>query len=374
MIVLFGATGYTGARVAEAMVRRGLRPVLAGRRADRLASLTQRLESLGLGTLDVVRAEVGDVASVRALIGQGDVLVSTVGPFIRLGEPALRAAIDAGAIYLDSTGEPPFIRRVFEEFGPLAQRSGASLIPAFGHDYVPGNLAGALALRDSAARVHRLEVGYLISGGGRAQVISRGTVRSAVGLLTEQSFTWRDGIQLEPTGSRRPTFTVGGLACAALAVGATEHYTLPRLAGPHGVPEVDVYFGRLGSAPRLAQLSYRLLPALLALPGARRLGRGIGEFALRWVAEEPDPVALGQVRSHVVGTAYDAAGAELAQVRLVSSDPYQLTADLLAWGAQRAAERGVSGPGALGPVAAFGLDVLMAGAAEVDLKSTDTMW
>jgi short subunit dehydrogenase-like uncharacterized protein len=373
VIVLFGATGYTGARVAEAMVRRGLRPLLAGRSVERLASLAQRLENLELGKLDVVRAEVGDMAPVRALLGQGDVLVSTVGPFIRLGEPALQVAVDAGAIYLDSTGEPPFIRRVFEEFGPLAQRTGASLITAFGHDYVPGNLAGALALTRSGARVHRLEMGYLISGGGLAQVISRGTCRSAIGLLTEQSFTWRDGIRLEPTTSRIPVFVVGGLECSALAVGATEHYTLPRLAGPEGVPEVDVYFGRLGPVPRPAQLFSWLVPALLALPGARRLVREIGEFTLRWVAEEPDPVALSQVTSHVIGTAYDAAGTELAQVRLVSGDPYQLTADLLAWGAQRAAEHGVSGPGALGPVEAFGVDVLTTGAAEVGLRITAGM-
>jgi hypothetical protein len=219
--------------------------------------------------------------------------------------------------------------------------------------------------------VHRLEVGYLISGGGRAQMISRGTAGSAIGLLTEQSFSWRNGIRLEPTGSGNPTFTVGGLACAALPVGATEHYTLPRLAGPPGVSEVDVYLGRLGPATRLAQLCYRLIPALLALPGARRLGRGVGELALRWIADEPDPAALAQLSSHVVGTAYDVSDAVLARVWLVSSDPYQLTADLLAWGAQRAVEYGVSGPGALGPVAAFGLDALVAGAAEIGLRSTD---
>lgn len=367
-IVLFGATGYTGTRVAEAMVRRGLRPVLAGRDAGKLASLAGWLG--GSSELDVARADVGDLASVRRLISRDDVLVSTVGPFIRLGEPALRAAVDVGAIYLDSTGEPPFIRRVFEEFGPLAQRTGASLITAFGHDYVPGNLAGALALQRSGARAHRLEVGYLIGGTDRARLISRGTFRSALGLLTEQSFTWRDGIEAALTASRTPTFTVGGLACVALSVGASEHFALPRLAGPGGLHEVDVYFGRLGRATRRAQLCYRLVPALLALPGARTLVRRIGEIAIGRVADQPDPVALAQIKSHVVGTAYDVGGAELAQIFLVSGDPYGLTANLLAWGAQRAAEHGVSGPGALGPVAAFGLDVLLAGAAEAGLRET----
>jgi short subunit dehydrogenase-like uncharacterized protein len=378
VIVLFGASGYTGRRVAEAMVRRGLRPTLAGRSAGRLTSLAQHLGnldlgnlgpgSLGPGKLDVVSADVGDAASIRALIGRGDVLVSTVGPFVRLGEPALRAAVAAGAIYLDSTGEPPFIRRVFEEFGPLAERTGASLITAFGHDYVPGNLAGALALRRSGSGVHRVEVGYLISGVSRAQVVSRGTFSSFVGLVAEPGFTWRDGIQVEPTGSRMRIFTWGGRDCPALSIGATEHYSLPRLAGPEGLPEVDVYLGWFGAATRVLRLSSRVTPVLLALPGVRSLVRRVGELAVRRVAEEPDPVALARVTSHVVGTAYDASGSTLAQVRLVSGDPYQLTADLLAWGAQRAAEHGVSGPGALGPAEAFGLDVLQAGAAEAGLR------
>jgi short subunit dehydrogenase-like uncharacterized protein len=363
VIVLFGASGYTGRRVAEAMVRRGLRPVLAGRSAGRLVSLAQRL-----GKLDVATADVGDVASVRGLIGRGDVLVSTVGPFLRLGEPALSAAVDAGAIYLDSTGEPPFIRRVFEEFGPVAEHTGASLITAFGHDYVPGNLAGALALRLGGGGVHRVEVGYLMSGAGRAQVISRGTFVSLVGMVTEPGFSWRDGIRPEPSGSRMRTFPLGGRQCPALTIGSTEHYALPRLAGRPGLPEVDVYLGWFGPATSALQLSSRVIPVLLALPGARFLLRRIGLFAVRWVAQEPDPAALARVTSHVVSTAYDAPGTVLAQVNLVSGNPYQLTADLLAWGAQRAVEHGVSRPGALGPVEAFGLEALEAGAAEAGLR------
>lgn len=367
MIVLFGATGYTGRRVAEAMARRGLRPVLAGRNTDKLGLLAQRLADLGTGKPDVVSADAGHAGSVRALISRGDVLVTTVGPFIRLGESALRAAVDAGAIYLDSTGEAPFIRRVFEEFGPQAQRTGATLIPAFGHDFVPGNLAGALALQRCAGRVHRLEVGYMISGGAGVQLISRGTFASALGLVTERGFTWREGIRAEPTAARVQVITVGGQECLALAIGATEHYALPQLAGPGQLSEVDVYLGRLAPVTVTAQLAARLLRALLALPGSRSLLRRTGEFAMRWVAPEPDPAALTRVSSHAVGTAYDRSGGRLAQIHLVSGDPYQLTADLLAWGARRAAEHGVSGPGALGPVAAFGLEALEAGAREAGL-------
>src|ERR1700754_3241525 len=141
-IVLFGAPGYPGTRTAEAMVGRGLRPVLAGRDPGRLGALAERL-----GGLETAKADVTDERSVVRLVGAGEVLVTTVGPFSTLGEPAVAAAVAAHAVYFDSTGEAPFVRRVHERYAVAAARSGAALLTAFGNDYVPGVLAGALALR-----------------------------------------------------------------------------------------------------------------------------------------------------------------------------------------------------------------------------------
>jgi hypothetical protein len=73
-----------------------------------------------------------------------------------------------------------------------------------------------------------------------------------------------------------------------------------------------------------------------------------------------------------VAVAADAQGRELAQVRLRGPDPYTLTARLLAWGAGRAAGHGLAGTGALGPVDAFGLETLQAGAAAAGLVRADS--
>jgi short subunit dehydrogenase-like uncharacterized protein len=153
-IVLFGATGYTGRLLAEALVERGARPLLAARGADRLTDLGAEL-----GGLETAVADVGRPETVRALVGPGDVLVSTVGPFVRFGGPAVDAAIEAGATYLDSTGEPQFIRHVFEDCGPRAEAAGCALVTAFGYDWVPGNLTwparSPCATRASAPRASR---------------------------------------------------------------------------------------------------------------------------------------------------------------------------------------------------------------------------
>src|ERR1035437_2921878 len=99
-------------------------------------------------------------ASVGALVGRGDVLVSTVGPFARWGAPAVEAALAAGAHYIDSTGEGVFISRVFEEWGPRAASAGVGLLTAFGYDFVPGNLAGGLALAEAGGDAARAGMAY----------------------------------------------------------------------------------------------------------------------------------------------------------------------------------------------------------------------
>src|SRR3954454_32615 len=118
-IVVFGATGYTGRLVAERLAGAGERPVLAGRSPDRRGELAAQRGGLETAHGDVMRSN-----SVFSLVDEGDVLVSTVGPFTKWGEPAVRAAISGRAAYIDSTGEPAFIRRVFQNHGPIAAQAG----------------------------------------------------------------------------------------------------------------------------------------------------------------------------------------------------------------------------------------------------------
>ena len=220
-IVLYGATGYTGALTAQAMVARGARPVLAGRDQSRLTALAARLGRAGDGAeLETAVASAERPGSLRGLIGAGDVLVSTAGPFMKVGRPVVAAAVDAGAVYLDSTGEPPFIRQVFEEFGPRAQRTGAVLLTAFGYDYVPGNLAGALALESAGPSAARVQVGYFVRGDLRRGT-SAGTRASMIGMLLEPGYGFRGGrIVSEPTASILAWAAVKAVSDGVLPAGA----------------------------------------------------------------------------------------------------------------------------------------------------------
>jgi short subunit dehydrogenase-like uncharacterized protein len=359
-IVLFGATGYTGARTAEALVARGARPVLAGRDPARLTRLAERL-----GNVETARADVTDPRSVRGLLGHGDVLVTTVGPFLQLGQAAVDAAVAEGAVYLDSTGEPPFVRRLFERDAVRAAAAGAALVPAFGLDYVPGNLAAALALTEAGKRAHRLDVGYAIDGAS-GQAFSRGTLVSLMGVLFEPGFAFTGGrLVPEAAGRRMWRFEANGRRRRGLSVGGSEHLTMPGSAP--SLREIGVHLDWFGP---LTPWAHRLAPLsglTGRLPGAERVAQRLAGFIGGRVGEAPSQATLERARTHTVAEVRDASGELVSRVQLSGPEAYGFTAAMLAWGATRAAESGVRGTGTLGPVQAFGLDELTAGAAEAGL-------
>jgi short subunit dehydrogenase-like uncharacterized protein len=351
-IIIFGATGFTGRLLAERLAVQGAAPVLAGRSEAPLRALAERL-GVEWRQADALRRN-----SVFALLERGDVLVSTVGPFLKWGEPAVRAAIAARGIYIDSTGEPAFIRRVFEEFGPPAGRAGAALLTAMGYDFVPGSLAAALALEEAGPDGVRVDVGYYALGAG----MSGGTRRSAVGVALDAGHAYRDGA-LRPArmAERVRSFTVRGKQREAVSIGGSEHLTLPT-SYPR-LREVNVYLGWFGPLSRPLQAASLAGSLAMRVPGMSGVLHAAGER----VAEVGGGPGPGSGISWIAAEAFDAAGSRLSAVHLSGVEPYAFTADMLAWAARRAAGEGVEGTGALGPVQAFGLDAPEQGSREAGL-------
>jgi short subunit dehydrogenase-like uncharacterized protein len=365
-VVLFGATGYTGRLTAEAMVARGMRPVLAARSADKLKRLAADLGA----DLEVAEADVTDPPSVLGLVEEGDVLVTTVGPFVRFGARAAAAATTAGAHYLDSTGEPPFIRDVFERYGPVAERARCGMLTAFGYDWVPGNLAGGIALERAGDRAVGVDTGYFFTGPAYPTSMSGGTRASLAGVVGASAFAYRDGIVRSERGAKRlRTFALGSREASAVSVGSSEHYALPRLSP--NLREVNAYLGWFGPASRAMQLGSGGLSLAMKLPGVDQLWDAVSGRLVKGSTGGPDAESRARSGSHIVGIAYDASGETLSEVHLTGVNAYTFTGRILAWGAERVSEGGLRGVGALGPVDGFGLEELTAGCAEAGIAEED---
>jgi len=131
--------------------------------------------------------------------------------------------------------------------------------------------------------------------------------------------------------------------------------------------EVGVHLDGFGPLTRPAHLLSPLTGLLSRVPGTPAVAQRLAAAVVRRVAEGPSQATLERARTHTVAEVRDASGTLVSRVQVDGPEAYGFTAAMLAWGATRAADEGALGTGAMGPVQAFGLDALTAGAAEAGL-------
>ena len=201
-IVLFGATGFTGALTAEYLAANAgpqTRWALAGRNQAKLDELAARLG----GDPETLKADVTDPASLRRVAESARVVITTVGPYIRYGEPLVAACAEAGTDYVDLTGEPEFVDRMYLAHHERATQTGARLVHACGFDSIPHDLGAQFTVEQLPEAVPIDIKGY-VSAGGTA---SGGTFDSAVTAFsrarkTQQAHAERGRIEPRPAGRR----------------------------------------------------------------------------------------------------------------------------------------------------------------------------
>jgi short subunit dehydrogenase-like uncharacterized protein len=180
-VVLFGATGFTGGLTAEYLARHvpsGARWALAGRNRVKLAAVRERLArtDASLADLALLDADVDRPESVHAIAGDARVVITTVGPYVRYGEPLVAACAATGTDYVDLTGEPEFINTTYVRHHARAVETGARLVHACGFDSVPHDLGAYFTVQQLPA-----DVPLRVSGYVRAHAaFSGGTLSSAI--------------------------------------------------------------------------------------------------------------------------------------------------------------------------------------------------
>jgi short subunit dehydrogenase-like uncharacterized protein len=199
-ITLFGATGFTGRLTAVYLgthLPDGGTWAVAGRSAEKLQSVVDEVVAAGGVAPEVVVADVSDPASMAAMARGTRVLISTVGPYVQVGDPAVKAAAEAGIAYVDLTGEPEFVDRTWLAHHQTAVRTGATLVHACGFDSIPYDL-GVLYTVEQLPEGVPIDVKGYIRAGGTA---SGGTYHSAIGAfarLRQSASTAKERRQREP--------------------------------------------------------------------------------------------------------------------------------------------------------------------------------
>jgi short subunit dehydrogenase-like uncharacterized protein len=180
-IVLFGATGFTGALTAEYLAGSApstCRWALAGRDQGKLEALRRKLSKINAALIELplLHADITEPDSLHAVAASTRVLITTVGPYVSYGEPLVAACAEAGTDYLDLTGEPEFADRMFLCYHKKAVETGARIIHAAGFDSIPHDLGAYFTVQQLPEGVPITIDGYVRALG----TFSGGTFHSAV--------------------------------------------------------------------------------------------------------------------------------------------------------------------------------------------------
>jgi short subunit dehydrogenase-like uncharacterized protein len=167
VILMYGATGYTGRLIAKAARDRGARPILAGRNLDKVKRVA---EPLGLSA----RAfDLGDPVRIDAAIKDVSVVLCAAGPFSATSRPVANACLRNRVHYLDITGEIDVLEALAARDAEAKAR-GVMLLPGVGFDVAPSDcLAAHLKRRLPDANDLKL---YLSLGAN----MSRGTAKTMI--------------------------------------------------------------------------------------------------------------------------------------------------------------------------------------------------
>jgi short subunit dehydrogenase-like uncharacterized protein len=301
MWMLYGANGYTGELIAREAVRRGHRPILAGRNPAKIEALARELgcEWRAFDLDDAAKQLDGILAVLHC-----------AGPFSHTSRPMVRACLDVGACYLDITGE----LAVFESIMRLdeeAKRRGVALIPGVGFDVVPTDCLAAML-------AHRLPDAdeLLLAFCPKGTTVSRGTAKTMLEGIGEGGAIRRDGrIVRVPVAfdAREIPFACGTRTSMTIPWGDVStafHST--------GIPNIRVYTATPPKTVKRLRFARRLLPILSFRP----LNRLLQKIADR----RPGPSAEMRTsgRMYLWGRASNRAGEEVSMT-MTTPEGYAFT-------------------------------------------------
>jgi short subunit dehydrogenase-like uncharacterized protein len=293
-LLIYGSYGFTGDVITRLAVARGLRPILAGRNAGRLAA-----QAAELGLEHRVFSLDDSHAIDTALAGAG-LLLNCAGPYVYTARQMVEACLRAGVHYLDLCGEVPVLQDILARDAEARAR-GVMLMPAAGFDVVATDCL-AVYLKQRLPSATHLTLAFSPEGPGG---YSRGTALSGLTLLPQGGRVRRDG-RLESVAEISKTrlidFGAGPVKASRFTWGdlVTAYHST-------GIPNIEDFVVVPPQARLIAPLA-GVLRRLLQYSLVQRLAR----LVIMAQPPGPSPARRARTRTHVWGEVGDAQGRTVA--------------------------------------------------------------
>jgi short subunit dehydrogenase-like uncharacterized protein len=252
--MLYGPTGETGQMILAEALRRGHRPVLAGRSAPKVRALAEQHD------LEWAAASLDDAATLRAAVGSVGLLLNAAGPFAATSPALMAAGLQAGVNYLDIANE----MAVFQAAAALQRQARGKrivLMPGVGFGVVVSDALAHYAAEQVPGATD-LEIALFPYN----DVTSAGARRTALEVMAHGGRVQRQG-QLIPwtlgAGGRRQRTPEGEQTVLPAPLG-----DLVAAANSTGIPNITTLLA-FPMSPMQARLILPVLRRVLAVPALR---------------------------------------------------------------------------------------------------------
>jgi short subunit dehydrogenase-like uncharacterized protein len=340
IVAVYGATGFVGRLVVQALASRMVVLRLIGRDARALGRVAD-----GLRKAEVFVAT--DQSGIRRALRGANAVVACAGPFNQYGKQVVDAALDERCHYLDVNGELGFTGYLIS-LDAVARERGIAIVGSVGLDVVPSDAAAAIACESLGGEpVHDLRITVASNGAP-----SRGSLRTLLLGLQSGDYAWTcsaGALVAQPIAADRWTvdlpdpfgrlgaisFGLAECAVTSRSTGAARVVTGIALPRPEALVAAANALGWLGRRRFLRSAMRPVLEGCLRLApeGATAEARTRARFAI-------------EVRASAID--------RTSTVVVTGGDAGEVTAIAAARCAERAARAEGFPVGALSPSRAFG--------------------
>lgn len=330
--MIYGVTGFTGALVIEEALKRGHKPIIAGRNAEKLKVIADQYQ------VEYQAIDLKDTEKLHKAVAEMDLVFHVAGPYLITAEAMLQACIAGKTHYVDITGEAPIFKRIFE-LSDQAKAAGICLVSGIGFDVIPTDCL----LKHVAAKIKNTQSVELAI----APVVkpSAGTAKSALGIIESGKADIRqDGkIVSVPFGSEIKTINFPGgkktVSIGPIADIYTAYYST-------GAKNVKTFMAMPAAAAYMSKFTMPMLGWALRKPAVKKRLEKIIDNNVKG----PELSFRAKGHTEIYARAENANG-DVAEGYLRTGEVYHLTAQLSVRFIEHVLEKNPSG--ALAPAQLF---------------------
>lgn len=195
--MIYGATGYTGKRIAVEAKKGGMNPILASRSNTQLTELGHSLR------LETRSFSLDDPTKIRDALADVALVVNAAGPFIFTASALREACIATATNYIDISGEMDVLSASLSS-DAAAKEAGILVVSGAGFDVVPTDCL-AMSLASCLNSPSQLSLALIENS-----KFSKGTVASLLHQIPKGFFSLKNNrlIKIAP-GTQCKTVDIG---------------------------------------------------------------------------------------------------------------------------------------------------------------------